>query len=206
MNRKKTGIRKGQGGFSLIELLVAMTIIVILSTLSITAYNGDNSKATELYAKMEQYSNAMTRLKLDVSCFPLVTGVLTQQALAVAANSSCSVDMKANWKGPYIKNAALAADGKNLSLSEFAEGATLEVNRGSNINGSGNTRQWYLIADGIPSSVADRFMETCNKGYVDSTKKQYKKGNCVLGAANAVTVPTDDTGVKTIWMIFDERP
>ena len=114
MNRKKTNIPKGQGGFSLIELLVALTIIVILATLSITAYNGDSSKATELYAKMEQFSNAMTRVKLDVSCFPLVTGVLTQQSLAVAANSSCSVDMKANWKGPYIKNAALAADGKNL--------------------------------------------------------------------------------------------
>ncbi len=196
---------KHQAGFTLVELLVVIAIIGVLAGLSLLSFNGDKSKATELYAKMEQFGSAMMRVKMDVGCFPLVTGVLVQQSLATAANSSCAVDMQANWRGPYVKGIPVNA-ANNLLMSEIGDTAALSVARGSNINGSGNTRQWYLAVSGVPTSVADQFMVLCNNGYTTSAKTTYKRGACVLGAANAVTVPTNDTGVQTVWMIFDERP
>lgn len=196
---------KHQAGFTLVELLVVIAIIGVLAGLSLLSFNGDKSKATELYAKMEQFGSAMMRVKMDVGCFPLVTGVLVQQSLATAANSSCAVDMQANWRGPYVKGIPVNA-ANNLLMSEIGDTAALSVARGSNINGSGNTRQWYLAVSGVPTPVADQFMVLCNNGYTTSAKTTYKRGACVLGAANAVTVPTNDTGVQTVWMIFDERP
>lgn len=196
---------KHQAGFTLVELLVVIAIIGVLAGLSLLSFNGDKSKATELYAKMEQFGSAMMRVKMDVGCFPLVTGVLVQQSLATAANSSCDVDMITNWRGPYVKGNPVDAT-NNLLMSEIGDNAVLSVARGNDINGSGNTRQWYLAVNGVPTPVADQFMVLCNKGYTDAAKTTYKRGACVLGAANAVTVPTDDTGVRTVWMIFDERP
>lgn len=196
---------KNQAGFTLVELLIVIAIIGVLAGLSLLSFNGDKSKATELYAKMEQFGSAMMRVKMDVGCFPLVTGVLVQQSLATAANSSCAVDMQANWRGPYVKGNPVDA-ANNLLMSEIGDTAVLSVARGNNINGSGNTRQWYLAVSGVPTPVADQFMVLCNKGYTTAAKTAYKRGACVLGAANAVTVPTNDTGVQTVWMIFDERP
>lgn len=205
-NQIKAYSGKHQGGFTLVELLVVIAIIGVLAGLSLLSFNGDKSKATELFAKMDQYGSAMMRVKMDVGCFPLVTGVLVQQSLAVSGNSSCGVDMQANWRGPYVKGAPMDASGKNIQMNEIGDTAVLSVASGSNINGSGNTRQWYLEVSGVPTPVADQFMVLCNKGYVDKDKKFYKRGACVLGAANAVTVPTTDTGVQKVWMIFDERP
>lgn len=196
---------KHQAGFTLVELLVVIAIIGVLAGLSLLSFNGDKSKATELFAKMDQFGSAMMRVKMDVGCFPLVTGVLVQQSLATAANSSCAVDMQANWRGPYVKGNPVNA-ANNLLMSEIGDTAVLSVARGNNINGSGNTRQWYLAVSGVPTPVADQFMVLCNKGYTTAAKTAYKRGACVLGAANAVTVPTNDTGVQTVWMIFDERP
>lgn len=196
---------KHQSGFTLVELLVVIAIIGVLAGLSLLSFNGDKSKATELFAKMDQFGSAMMRVKMDVGCFPLVTGVLVQQSLATAANSSCSVDMQANWRGPYVKGNPVNAT-NNLLMSEIGDTAVLSVARGSNINGSGNTRQWYLAVNGVPTPVADQFMVLCNKGYTTAAKTAYKRGACVLGAANAVTVPSNDDGVQTVWMIFDERP
>ena len=196
---------KHQAGFTLVELLVVIAIIGVLAGLSLLSFNGDKSKATEIFAKMDQFGSAMMRVKMDVGCFPLVTGVLVQLSLAVLENSSCGVDMQANWRGPYVKGNPVDA-ANNLLMSEIGDTAVLSVARGNNINGSGNTRQWYLAVSGVPTPVADQFMVLCNKGYVDKDKKFYKRGACVLGAANAVTVPTTDTGVQKVWMIFDERP
>lgn len=204
-NQIKAYNGKHQGGFTLVELLVVIAIIGVLAGLSLLSFNGDKSKATELFAKMDQFGSAMMRVKMDVGCFPLVTGVLVQQSLAVPANSSCGVDMQANWRGPYVKGNPVNA-ANNLLMSEIGDTAVLSVARGSNINGSGNTRQWYLAVSGVPTPVADQFMVLCNKGYTAAAKTAYKRGACVLGAANAVTVPSNDDGVQTVWMIFDERP
>lgn len=204
-NQVKSYGGKKQGGFTLVELLIVVAILGVIAGISMLSFSGDKSKATELYAKLEQFSSAMARVKMDVSCFPLVTGVLVQQSLATAANSSCGVDMQANWRGPYVKGFPLNAT-NNILMSEVGDNAALTVARGSNINGSGNTRQWYLAVSGVPTSIADQFMVLCNKGYTTAAKTTYKRGACVLGAANAVTVPTTDDGVQTVWMIFDERP
>ena len=203
--KKMSRGRNRQSGFTLTELLITLAIVAMLSGIVVITYSGDKAKATDLYAKLQQYGTAMSRVKLDVSCYPLVTGVLVQKALATAANSSCGTDMQANWRGPYVKGSSLNA-ANNILMTEIGDNAALSVARGSNINGSGNTRQWYLAVSGIATPVADQVMALCNNGYTDATNATYKRGQCVLGAPNAFTAPANDDGVQTVWMIFDERP
>lgn len=195
---QKNGIQN-QSGFTLIELIIVVGIIAILAGLSIFAYNGDKAKATELYSKMTQYGSAMTRMKLDTACLPTKTGALYDQSLA--DESFCNKDLRANWRGPYIKAGQLHSDNQNLSLTEFAPGAYLSISLEDNINNNGNSRQWTLTAHDIPEDIAAVAMEICNKGYTDSSQTNFKQGSCVS--------PVNTSGggdVTTFQYIFDERP
>ena len=190
---------KNQSGFTLMEMIVVLAVITIVAGLSLFAYNGDKAKATELYSKMSQYGSAMSRMKLDTACLPTKTGALYDQTLA--DESFCNKDLRANWRGPYIKAGQLHSNNQDLSLTEFAPGAYLSISLEDNINGNGNTRQWTLTAHDIPEDIAAVAMEICNKGYTDANQTAFKQGNCVS--------PVDVSGgsdVTTFRYIFDERP
>lgn len=214
MNSKKIIYKQmKQQGFSLSELLIYLIIASILIGLTITAYNGEGANAVALYSKMTEYSDNMKRMKLDTQCYPTQTGALFKKSLA--STTYCGIDATQNWVGPYVNSTNLTSS-NNISLSEYGDkNAELILPTqftDQDLNGSGNSVQWVLVAKGIPAGIANEVMNKCNKGYTDTTKTTFRSGNCIFMSDDGSSASSDKYKVSksgdsavSIGYIFDER-
>ena len=214
MNSKKIIYKQmKQQGFSLTELLIYLIIASVLIGLAVTAYNGNGSTAVALYSKLTEYSDNMKRMKLDTQCYPTQTGALFKKSLA--SSTYCGIDATQNWIGPYVNSTNLTSN-NNISLSEYGDkNAELILPTqftDQDLNGSGNSVQWVMVAKGIPSGTANEVMNKCNKGYTDTTKTTFRPGNCIFMSDDGSSASSDkykaikdETKSVSIGYIFDER-
>ena len=88
--------RRGQGGFTLVELLVVMVILGLLAALVVPAYLGRERKARSQAAKtqIELFGTALDTFRLDVGRYPS-----SQEGLAVLQEGRGIP----GWDGPYLK-------------------------------------------------------------------------------------------------------
>jgi general secretion pathway protein G len=88
--------RRGQGGFTLVELLVVMVILGLLAALVVPAYLGRERKARSQAAKtqIELFGTALDTFRLDVGRYPS-----SQEGLA-ALQEGRGIP---GWDGPYLK-------------------------------------------------------------------------------------------------------
>lgn len=214
MNSKKIIYKKmKQQGYSLPELLICIVIIAILAGLAVTLYNGEGTNAVALYSKLTEYSDNMKRMKLDTQCYPTQTGALFKKSLA--SSTYCGIDATQNWVGPYVNSTNLTSN-NNISLSEYGDkNAELILPTqftDQDLNGSGNSVQWVLVAKGIPEGIANELMNKCNKGYTDTTKTTFRPGNCIFmsddgtsASSDKYTVSKSGSKAVSVGYIFDER-
>jgi general secretion pathway protein G len=88
--------RRGDGGFTLVELLVVMVILGLLAALVVPAYLGRERKARSQAAKtqIELFGTALDTFRLDVGRYPS-----SQEGLA-ALQEGRGIP---GWDGPYLK-------------------------------------------------------------------------------------------------------
>jgi general secretion pathway protein G len=109
-NRKKTKAseklrdRKGEAGFTLVELLVVMVILVLLASLvapRVMGYlGGSRSKAAKV--QIENLATTLELFKLDTGRYPTAS-----EGLAALVQAPPGVR---NWNGPYLKKSQVPLD------------------------------------------------------------------------------------------------
>ncbi len=92
-------------GFTLIELMIVVVIIVALASMVVPRLSGRTEQAKKAVAKADISSNIAMALKLyelDNGNFPT-----TEQGLEALASAPSSAPVPSNWNGPYLENVPL---------------------------------------------------------------------------------------------------
>ena len=99
-----TGKQRTQAGFSLIELLVVLTIIALLGAVvgPQVIRNLDSAKVETTKIQLEDFGAALDLYYLDNGSYPT-----TEQGLKALIAAPSEV---ATWNGPYLKKSTLPKD------------------------------------------------------------------------------------------------
>lgn len=188
-NSRNQSRQNEEGGWTLVELAIVLTILIALASLYVTSYDPAKTNGKLLYTQLSSLGSSMLHMKTDTSCYPLTTNALFVKA--AAANSQCGIDMTSQWQGPYHAATSVDAAG-DITLPKISPNVTITIGQGSNLNGDGNTVQWYLQANNVPNDVIKNAMDACNGTGTAN-------GQCV-GSPGAGA-----TGTGTVQYIFDEH-
>ncbi|GAB4164507.1 MAG: GspG family T2SS major pseudopilin variant XcpT [Planctomycetota bacterium] len=90
-------MKSRQAGFSLIELMVVVTIIAILAVVVVSQFGGYSDKAKVATAKgqISQYASSLEMYKLDTGRYPS-----SSEGLKVLEEKPSGVE---RWRGPYAE-------------------------------------------------------------------------------------------------------
>ena len=103
-SRSRRAARRGQAGFTLVEMLVVITIIGLIMGLvgpRVLSYLGE-SKVKVAKLQIESFASSLDLFYLDAGRYP--TG---SEGLAALAQRP---DNTGIWNGPYLKNGVVPAD------------------------------------------------------------------------------------------------
>src|SRR6266436_3701785 len=102
--RRRRAARHGESGFTLVEILVVITIIGMIMALvgpRVLNYLGE-SKVKAARIQIESLSSALDLYYLDVGRYPS-----TSEGLAALAQQPGGVQ---GWNGPYLRSGAVPSD------------------------------------------------------------------------------------------------
>ena len=142
-------------GFTLLEIVVAIVLLGILTTVAVFTFDGSKSRGQLLVAGMESYGQALLRMKTDTACYPSVLAALFNQG--AADRSFCGVDLRRQWNGPYAQDARVDENG-NVLLDQIAPNVALGIR---SVAGGAGT-QWYISAANVPAEIATQALIACN--------------------------------------------
>lgn len=157
---------KLQRGLTLIEMVIAISLLAIMISAIVFSFDGSKSRAQILIAAMEEYTGALERMKTDTSCYPRSLVALIDRAEAVGgANSFCGADLSLQWNGPYVKAAATRNDGtEKILMAQISPDLMLSIGRTDSVFGGGGpaTNKWFIVAQNVPSEIVSQAMAVCN--------------------------------------------
>jgi len=121
---------RGQGGFTLIEVLLVVVIIGILAAIVVPRLGGRTKEAQVAAAKasIDGISLAIDQYEVDNGFYPA-----TMQALITKSSEQ-------NWKGPYLKKGTLPLDpwGKEYTYTPKENGYELKSLGPNGVEGGGD--------------------------------------------------------------------
>jgi general secretion pathway protein G len=89
--------KQSRAGFTMIELLVVLVILMVIGTIAVQNFSGeeDKAKVKATKASFTSLENALERFKLDVGHYPTVEEGL-------AALYTCPEGLENDWAGKYL--------------------------------------------------------------------------------------------------------
>lgn len=210
-------------GFSLVNLLIIVAILATIIGYSTTSYDSSGAKSVQLYNDMSNISTALKQFKNDTGCFPhLLSSLMKKQYLD--KNYCGRKDLETYWNGPYITGMGIKGEDIDYSYingkNKFGDGGwsnyVISGPFTSDVMGTGTaTTKQFVVAERVPSSIINKAMEICNKGYSDETHKTFKQGNCTIfgkgfskydsGISYSLDKIKEDTTDYSIGMLLEER-
>jgi prepilin-type N-terminal cleavage/methylation domain-containing protein len=148
--------RSRTAGFTLLELVVAIVLLGILASVTVFSFDGSRSRGQLLVAAMQEYANALTRMKADTACFPARLSALALRS--EAESSLCQVSLVQQWNGPYVRDARTNANGQIL-LDQIAPQVVLDLQTGTGLNGG---TAYLVLASHVPVDVLSQALMACN--------------------------------------------
>ena len=96
---RSTHIRRQRGGFTLVEMLVVLAILVLLVSMVVPRIIGSQKKADVNAAKTQigMYKAALERYFLDCKKYPA-----SEQGLGALVSKPSDLADNASWEGPYV--------------------------------------------------------------------------------------------------------
>ena len=184
---------KLQRGLTLIEMVIAISLLAIMISAIVFSFDGSKSRAQVLIAAMEEYTGALERMKTDTSCYPRsLAGLIDRAKVTTTGDSFCGANLSLQWNGPYVKAAptrpgVVAAGRDVIMMSQLSPDLTLRIAQNTSAFGGGGppTWKWFIVADGIPQEILTQALSVCNGvddavntvGASTGTKKCAKSGN-----------------------------
>ena len=151
MTNMREKMRRSQGGFTLIELMVVILIIGLLATIVVQSLRGatDKAKRVKAEADISEIKTALDRYYLDVGSYPSSEQGL--QALVTAPNAA-GVSQRGggggDYQGPYLEKLppdpwgnlyVYQSDGNGYVLKSYgADGVEGGTGKNADIDGSSN--------------------------------------------------------------------
>jgi general secretion pathway protein G len=122
MNRKK---KQSRSGFTLVELLVVIVILMVIGTISMQTFRKEPDKARVQAARtsFSQLETALERYKLDNGSYP-------DEEIGLAALVSAPEDDDGSWGGPYMKKQSSLQDpwgNEYVYASPASDGTEYEI-------------------------------------------------------------------------------
>jgi prepilin-type N-terminal cleavage/methylation domain-containing protein len=186
-----------QSGFTLIELIVVLAVIVALSTFVASKFTGDSSKAVKLFADMKTLSDSVQRAVVDLGGVPSKLSVLWNKADATSSNMYNGITATNSWSGPYIERQP--TDSSNaITATSIADSTTIAIAReAANLSTNGGNLTWvyYLRASNVPNAVIIEAIKKCaNTDTVANAT--FVNGQCRATAGTTVEYGTFDVKIS----------
>ena len=121
--RRQNGRRKGEQGFTLVELLVVLVILVLLASIigpRVIGYLG-SSRAKTAHIQIESLVTAMELFHIDVGRYPTST-----EGLTALVKSPGNIP---GWNGPYLTKGGVPQDpwGRPYLYQAGQNGTSFEI-------------------------------------------------------------------------------
>jgi len=153
------GKRALQAGFTLIEILVALSILSVLALLASNSFDGSRTKAQVMISVAKQIGDANIQLKIDTGCFVNNPSALFDTAAAqVPANNACGRTFGNTWARPYLSQYPTSAAG-NLRVDKIS--AEVEISLPAHVVIDG-MKKYFVRFDNVPKDIIKQALIECN--------------------------------------------
>jgi general secretion pathway protein G len=139
---KRRNSRPRRAGFTLVEMLVVVGILVLLASLVVPRVLGSRKKADEGAAKFQisTFKNSLEQYAIDCKTFPM-----TEEGLDALVNPPLEATGGGKWGGPYLTSGIPADPWGNAYQYEYPPA-----------RGSGDSPDiWSLGPDGVDDTEDD---------------------------------------------------
>lgn len=196
---------KKQGGFTMAEVMAVLVVIGIMSTVALSLFSGESTKATRLLSDLKTYGDAISRVKLDSGSIPRRMDVLWDRDQAIPANMFGGVGGQNGWNGPYVERMPVDATNaqRPIQMNAVADGVRVTIEREAASAANGGQYSWvyFMRAANVPNAVITAYMQKCTSlGEDQALASTFLNSNC------RATPGTGATEFGTVdWKVTDSR-